>query len=68
MIGLFWRIFFSFWAAMLLLLAVMAYSTYLVANAWNEQGQLSYDELAGRADVLLKDGGEERLRARLLNR
>lgn len=67
MIGLFWRIFFSFWAAMLLLLAVMAYSTYLVVNAWNEQGQLSYDELAGRADVVLKDGGEVRLRAWLRN-
>ena len=62
MIGLFWRIFFSFWAAMLLLLAVMAYSTYRVVNAWNEQGQLSYDELSGRADVVLKDGGEDRLR------
>ena len=67
MIGLFWRIFFSFWAAMLLLLAVMAYSTYRVVNAWNEQGQLSYDELIGRADVVLKDGGEERLGAWLRN-
>ena len=67
MIGLFWRIFFSFWAAMLLLLAVMAYSTYTVVNAWNEQGQLSYDELIGRADVVLKDGGEDRLRGWLRN-
>ena len=40
--GLFWRIFFSFWAAMLLLLGVMAYSAYLVVNAWNQQSQLSY--------------------------
>ena len=62
MIGLFWRIFFSFWAAMLLLLAVMAYSTYRVVSAWDEQGQLSYSELAGRADTVLKAGGEERLR------
>ena len=67
MIGLFWRIFFSFWAAMLLLLAVMAYSTYTVVNTWNEQGQLSYDELIGRADVVLKDGGEDRLRGWLRN-
>ena len=67
MIGLFWRIFFSFWAAMLLLLAVMAYSTYTVVNTWNEQGQLSYDELIGRADVVLKAGGEERLRGWLRN-
>ena len=67
MIGLFWRIFFSFWAAMLLLLAVMAYSTFTVVNAWNEQGQLSYDELIGRADVVLKDGGEDRLRGWLRN-
>ena len=67
MIGLFWRIFFSFWAAMLLLLAVMTYGTYRVVSAWDEQGQLSYSELAGRADTVLKAGGEERLRTWLRN-
>ena len=65
--GLFWRIFFSFWAAMLLLLGVMAYSAYLVVNAWNQQSQLSYNELVGRADAVLKAGGEERLRSWLRN-
>ena len=65
--GLFWRIFFSFWAAMLLLLGVMAYSAYLVVNAWNQQSQLSYTELVGRADAVLKAGGEERLSSWLRN-
>lgn len=65
--GLFWRIFFSFWAAMLLLLVVMAYSAFLVVNAWNQQSQLSYNELVGRADAVLKAGGEERLRSWLRN-
>lgn len=65
--GLFWRIFFSFWAAMLLLLGVMAYSAYLVVNAWNQQSQLSYSELVGRADAVLKAGGEERLSSWLRN-
>ena len=65
--GLFWRIFFSFWAAMLLLLGVMAYSAYLVVNAWNQQSQLSYTELVGRADAVLKAGGEERLRSWVRN-
>ena len=65
--GLFWRIFFSFWAAMLLLLGVMAYSAFVVVNAWNQQSQLSYNELVGRADAVLKAGGEERLRSWLRN-
>ncbi|MCZ0952051.1 MAG: HAMP domain-containing protein, partial [Rhodospirillaceae bacterium] len=65
--GLFWRIFFSFWAAMLLLLGVMAYSAYVVVNAWNQQSQLSYTELVGRADAVLKAGGEERLSSWLRN-
>ena len=52
---------------MLLLLGVMAYSAYLVVNAWNQQSQLSYVDLVGRADAVLKAGGEERLRSWLRN-
>lgn len=68
--SLFWRIFFSFWLAMALLVGVMAYTTFRVADQWNAlnaQNQLSFDAVAERADAVLKAGGEARLRTWLRN-